>query len=357
MEEEKKSKGIKRKRYDEEKIFDPYKYCKLHPEEFKKHPDYDYEISNKGRYRKIKTPDKINNGCIREDGYVDCGIIDKKKKKKRKSHGLVIETFYGPKPSPEMTVHHIDENRDNNCICNLMYASPSEQIQHRDNSNCKGRPKPMIAKHKDGSVMRFGSMNETADHFKIHTETIRKAMERDGFINQGYKFYFEESNNKSDIESKEWKVCDELSNEIKVSTDGYILLPSGILSRGTLHASGYRVIGTKEGQKSVHFLVLSTFKPNKNWRELKLSVNHIDGNKENNHISNLEWQTSREQVIQAQGRAVEMWTMDRKTLLKTFRCIADAAIEVGIHASCISKVCRKKLESAKGYYWKYVDEE
>lgn len=58
---------------------------------------------------------------------------------------------------------------------------------------------------------------------------------------------------------------------------------------------GYcRVNINKKGKRQtlyVHRLIASTFIENP---ENKRTVNHIDGNKQNNHVSNLEWCTYRE---------------------------------------------------------------
>ena len=48
---------------------------------------------------------------------------------------------------------------------------------------------------------------------------------------------------------------------------------------------------------SVHRLILETFNPVDNMRELQ--VNHIDGNKQNNALSNLEWVTCSENIKHA----------------------------------------------------------
>lgn len=50
----------------------------------------------------------------------------------------------------------------------------------------------------------------------------------------------------------------------------------------------------KRQQKLVHRLVLSTFFPINNEEEMQ--VNHIDGNKRNNNLSNLEWNTLQENI-------------------------------------------------------------
>lgn len=61
--------------------------------------------------------------------------------------------------------------------------------------------------------------------------------------------------------------------------------------------NGYQFVRlSKEGKHteiSVHRLVLQTFKPNKN-PELYTQINHIDENKENNRLDNLEWCTAEE---------------------------------------------------------------
>lgn len=61
--------------------------------------------------------------------------------------------------------------------------------------------------------------------------------------------------------------------------------------------NGYQFVRlSKEGKHteiSVHRLVLQTFKPNQN-PELYTQINHIDENKENNKLDNLEWCTAEE---------------------------------------------------------------
>lgn len=62
------------------------------------------------------------------------------------------------------------------------------------------------------------------------------------------------------------------------------------------HKKGYLKISFwingKDKKKFIHRLVLETFNPVDNMATLQ--VNHIDGNKKNNHISNLEWCTQSE---------------------------------------------------------------
>lgn len=61
---------------------------------------------------------------------------------------------------------------------------------------------------------------------------------------------------------------------------------------------GYIMIPTPHGIKAAHRLVMLTFRPNKNASEL--TVDHLDHNKRNNSLSNLEWVSVKENLQRAQ---------------------------------------------------------
>lgn len=98
-----------------------------------------------------------------------------------------------------------------------------------------------------------------------------------------------------------WKDTHGYENLYQVSSFGRIKKVSkiggyfGHINRGYKHHSGYRYVNLTRDTKRKHFsigrLVLTAFdRPPKDSEE----CNHKDGNKDNNHIENLEWCTAKE---------------------------------------------------------------
>lgn len=81
------------------------------------------------------------------------------------------------------------------------------------------------------------------------------------------------------------------------------------LLKPTVTKKGYlRVALNKNGKqvrKYVHRLVGKAFIPNK---DKKPQINHKDGNKLNNHISNLEWCTNQENIIHSYQNGLRVGT-------------------------------------------------
>lgn len=76
--------------------------------------------------------------------------------------------------------------------------------------------------------------------------------------------------------------------------EGYILNKFGNILNGMTDRSGYKEVGISGKSYLVHRLILKTFESNNLCDSL--DVNHIDGDKTNNNISNLEWCTRSQNV-------------------------------------------------------------
>lgn len=150
----------------------------------------------------------------------------------------------------------------------------------------------------------------------------------------------------------------------------------GKLLKQSKTSGGYLIINLwKDGRmvtRYVHQIVIGAFTPN---IENKEFVNHIDGNKSNNNISNLEWCTQSENAIHSfyvlgknslldylkthqkekhpSNKSVIMIGRDN-VLIKTFPSVTLAGKEMNIDPNCIIRICKGRGVLSGGYKWKYA---
>ena len=167
----------------------------------------------------------------------------------------------------------------------------------------------------------------------------------------------------------EWRDVPDYEGRYLVSDDGRLLSLRSGLMRPPLNDEGYRqIVLVKDGKQRcllLHRLVALAFVPNPDG---KPTVNHINEDKEDNRAVNLEWTTMRENDNHAtrnariadshRGRGgkrkpVRMLT-EGGLCVREYRGVVEAANEMGINATSISKCLRGARASAGGFIWRYV---
>lgn len=144
-------------------------------------------------------------------------------------------------------------------------------------------------------------------------------------------------------------------------------LHKGVVMKPSINHKGYEIIDLRDHGKRkggfVHRLVAKAFIENPLNRP---QVNHIDGNKRNNNVKNLEWVNNSENQIHAYklglnkhsdkaGRPkkkVAMIDPDSNKVLRRFESVKDAFDSTGIHN--IGFVCNKKRPKAGGFKWEFI---
>lgn len=164
-----------------------------------------------------------------------------------------------------------------------------------------------------------------------------------------------------------WKVIDGYKN-YEISNLGRVknITTKNILKSASKNGYCYNNLqdeNKKEKAFRVHRLVATTFITNDDPKN-KTQVNHINGDKTNNCVNNLEWISASDNIkhaidtklLKTQARKVQQYTKDG-TFVKTYNSIAEAGKELGIAPDSICSVCKgvKFHNTAGGFIWKYED--
>ena len=145
-----------------------------------------------------------------------------------------------------------------------------------------------------------------------------------------------------------------------------------IRNRRTLHIKkpredswGYNQVGLSKGvhgkthSKTVHRIVANAFIEG---NHDDLQVNHIDGNKKNNHIDNLEFVTGSKNVKHAYDTGIRKPSGGRGSIRKilivetgqVFDNMADCARYVNGDSGNISRCVRNPSKTYKGYHYEAI---
>lgn len=277
-----------------------------------------YECSTEGRIR-----NKITNLLLKPSVCCNGYAVSSIRGKNIKFHRVIAQTFL-PNFENKPTVEHKDDHKLNNRLYNLKWASYKEQQQY--------------IKEKHSRVTQLGIRIGTGDLDSLKGEC--------------------------------WKVINDYP-EYEISNMGRIKYPirKGIIpvtkriTYGGRSGDGYNSFSVKNSNNdikriAIHRFVASEFIPNPNNYEI---VNHKDGNKNNNHIENLEWCSRSENIQHAYDNDLisgkrKIYQLDiNNNILKKWSTIQEATITLNLSRTAINAVLSGRNKTSSGYYWCYEE--
>lgn len=136
--------------------------------------------------------------------------------------------------------------------------------------------------------------------------------------------------------------------------------------KGQINKNGYisfnlSMSNLKEKRRLyIHRMIMETYNPVEDM--INLEVNHIDGNKQNNNITNLEWVTSQQNKEHAINNNLYKTLKkvycynENKELIATYRSILEAFRITNISISVITQAAYSNPKiKAKSYYWSFEE--
>lgn len=155
-----------------------------------------------------------------------------------------------------------------------------------------------------------------------------------------------------------YKIKDDNLQDYRITKDGRIYSKKTNKFLSSKLLNGYECINLNNKTYSIHRLVALTFIETD---DKTLYVDHINNDKTDNRVENLQWITQKENInkvtIDTSHPRKVIQTDLNGNFIKEHDSVADAANSINVSRSAISKNCLKKNKTCGGFIFGYADDE
>ena len=160
---------------------------------------------------------------------------------------------------------------------------------------------------------------------------------------------------------KEWPRDPRIMVSNKGNVVSYKRGGAGYPLKVSYSGSGYQKVSTShESFSYVHKMVAETWIPNPNHHK---EVNHIDGDKDDNRVENLEWVTRSQNIRHAYRTGLKKPSGACKPtpirIVETdevFESISECARRIGVTVAAISHCLNGRQSTCRGYHFEYLED-
>ena len=279
-------------------------------------------------------------------------------------HVLVAQQFLGYTPDMQkdrkIVVHHKDSNKLNYRLDNLEIISAQQNNLHAAKDRKKQTEFRIIQQFNvDGDFIAEYPSQKSIEF--VGKGTLLSCLNGRSATAGGFIWKYKPA---EEIQGEEWKTLEIDDFEINVSNKGRVQLKCGKIVYGSDGGDGYLQINRNKKHWRVHRLVCQAFKLIENSDDFV--VNHIDENRKNNCVENLEWTTQSgnlssyyycgDVAAKLESFRKEIVRIKSDGTVKNYDAITSASKQMNISRSDIIRTCQGKMNHAGGYKWMYFSD-
>lgn len=301
-----------------------------------------YIVSSHGKIKNIKLNKLLSLKPNKASGYIRLSLTtDTKNKVNMFLHRLIAYTFLDIKKGFDF-IDHINNIKNDNNIKNLRWVNIKENASNKiDGYKTTSWKQPIYQVSNNIIIKEWSSTIEAVRELKMPSifHYLDKNVVYNGFI---WKKKLTEI-----IDGELWKEISLNNKKISLSNYGRVKTISGKITYGTLR-NKYYVTTICKKPYYVHRLIYSAF--NDIALEKIECIHHIDENKTNNRLENLDNTTLKKNTQKSMCKKINQYT-NKGEFIKTFNSLTEASLELNIKCSNLS-ISLRNNNLCKGYKFK-----